>query len=98
MLRGRLWTEILLHAVAVGILGRGSASHTQKRARVQRQVQSWGRQDPLGVQPKSSRWQSTSHFRLWPAQQDFILIGARVPRNGSPYLKPELQLDFSGCK
>lgn len=50
------------------------------------------------VQPNSSSLQSTSHFRLWPAQQDFILVGARVPWSGSPCPKPELQFDFSGCK
>lgn len=50
------------------------------------------------VQPNSSRLHSTPHFRLWPAQQNFILVGARVPWNGSPCPKPELQFDFSGCK
>lgn len=75
---------------------RDTRTHTQERARVEQQVQSWGCQGQLGVQPNSSRLQSISHFRLWPAQQDFILIRARVPMSGSFYPKPEL--DFSGCK
>lgn len=65
MLRGRLWPEILLRAVAVGTLGRGRASHTQQRARVEQQVQSWGRQDPLARSP-AEFFQITIHIPFSP--------------------------------
>lgn len=99
MLRGRLWPEILLRDVAVGILGRGRASHAQERAQVEPQVQSWGRQDTLARSP-AEFFQITIHSPFSPLAGAAGLHSDLVPGSLEvevPTLSPSSGLTFQAA-